>query len=133
MKTHCMFKRFVAYLIDGILIGAVGSVLAGLGIGGQADVTNIFAVSNYIGSYLAALLYYLAFAYFNNGVTVGKMVFKLSVRSSEGGKLDRNKLLVREAVKVLLLPITFISWIVCLVNDKRQSIHDMILGTVVSE
>ena len=132
MKTHCMGKRFVAYLIDGILIGVVGSILGGLGIGGTADPSNLFDVTNYIGSYLSALIYYLAFAYFNNGVTVGKMVFKLSVES-DGGSLDKSKLMIREAVKVLLMPIVLVSFIVCLVNDDRKSIHDLIANTVVTE
>jgi uncharacterized RDD family membrane protein YckC len=127
-----MGKRFVAYLIDGILIGVVGSILGGLGIGGTADPSNLFDVTNYIGSYLSALIYYLAFAYFNNGVTVGKMVFKLSIKS-DGGSLDKSKLMIREALKVLLMPIVLISFIVCLVNDDRKSIHDLLVNTVVTE
>lgn len=118
-----MGSRFLAYFIDAILIGVVGSILAGMGIGGSAG--------TYIGSIAAGLVYYLAFAYFNEGITVGKMALKMVVKTDNGGDVDQKTIMVRELLKVVLMPIAFISFIICLVNEDKKSIHDMIVDTVV--
>jgi uncharacterized RDD family membrane protein YckC len=128
-RDYSMGSRFLAYLIDGILIGILGGILARMGIGGSSS--TLLSAGNYIGSIASALVYYLAFAYFNEGKTVGKIVLKMDIKTETGAKLEQKELMIRELLKVILMPIALISFIVCLVNDKKQSVHDMIAKTIV--
>lgn len=81
-------SRFLARIIDGILVGVVGGVVFGVlgvaawGIGGNGG-SYFFGVLSTIASTALALGYY-AFMESSRGQTVGKMVMKLRVQNLEG-------------------------------------------------
>lgn len=133
MKRHSLRWRLLAYIIDMILIGILGNILMSIGIGGAIDYTDPMSSigSSTLPSMLAAAIYFVGFVFLNEGVTVGKMLCKLSIEEKGGMKMERNKLIIRELVKVVLSPISFISFIVCIFSEERYSIHDMIMSSVV--
>lgn len=128
-----LFRRFLAYLIDGIIIGAIMRMLVNLGIGTNVDISNLGGMfrNQTFPALLAAAVYFLLFAYFNQGKTVGKMVFRMEVESLDGGELDQNRMLLREGVKVLLLPLSIISLITCLFTGNNLALHDIIMNSIV--
>lgn len=115
--TCSMTRRILAFLIDASIIGVMSSAYAR-------------AVSPLYFEIFTAI-YFLGFAYFNEGRTVGKLVTNLEIVALEGGLLMRRNFMFRELVKIILIPFSPVSFVFCLFNPQRLSIHDIILNTVV--
>lgn len=126
-------RRFVAFFIDIFLLSMLSTFLISLGLG--EDIELIFGITTRSLTFwqetLLYTIYFVGFVLFNNGVTIGKSVMKLSIKGKEFGELSQNRMIVREVVKVFLLPISFISFIVCLLRPDNKSLHDMIMNTYV--
>ena len=128
-----MLRRTFAYLIDGFVIGALSGFLFRLGIGAAIDFSismgNVY--DRLVPSMISAGIYFLLFAYFNEGRTFGKALLHLQIESLDGGQLDREKMMFREGLKVILLPLSVFSFIICFFNQNRSSLHDLIMNTIV--
>lgn len=129
-----ILRRMLAYFIDGLVIGGLTGVLARAGIEFTVDFSigfNSGVYSKTIPALVSSAIYFLVFAYFNEGKTVGKSLLHMGVESLDGGALERSKLMFREGVKVLLLPLSVISFIICIFTPQRLALHDLIMNTVV--
>lgn len=126
MSDYSMGSRFLAWFLDGLVIGVLSGILSSMGLGGGS-----FLVGSLVGSVGSALIYYLAFAYFNEGKTVGKIVFKMKITDDSGNPLEQKELMIREGCKALLSPLAFISFIIAVISDEKKSIHDMIAKSIV--
>lgn len=128
-----LWRRTFAYLIDGFAIGFITGILSRLGIGTAIEISNLGGIfrNQTMPALLAAAVYFLLFAYFNEGRTIGKSLLNMEVESMDGGKLERDKLMFREGVKVLLLPLSIVSFILCLFTQNKSAIHDLLLNTIV--
>lgn len=129
---HSLGSRFVAFMIDMLIIGSVGSFLANLGIGEAIlFMGKTFHSLTFWQDTLLYIVYFVGFAIFNNGVTFGKMVMRLKVMTDRYEEIPQNRLIVREFLKIVTFPISFISFIIAALRPERKSIHDMVMNTVV--
>jgi len=124
--------RLVAFIIDYLCLQIVTTFLLNLGLGVQFTILNLdFVVLSYWQQLLLYFVYFVGFALFNKGTTVGKMLLSLKVVQGDYDALPENKLLIREVLKVVFMPISFISFIVALFNEDNKSIHDLLIDSVV--
>jgi uncharacterized RDD family membrane protein YckC len=124
--------RFVAYLIDGILLSIV------FGVVGSAFGINIFApdwehydpTSNLI-SLVIGLLYFALLESSERGATVGKMAMGLRVVTSDGQRLSFMNAVGRYFAKALSALIFCIGFIMIAFTERKRGLHDIIAGTLV--
>jgi uncharacterized RDD family membrane protein YckC len=111
--------RFVAYVIDAILVGVIYTVVA------------------MVSTALAAVVYIAALAYFPVcwvmlGQTVGMMPFGLRVvRNADGGKLTWSNGILRMIGFIISAVCLYIGLIWAAFDSRKRGWHDMIGGTVV--
>lgn len=145
--------RFVALLIDGLLIGviqfvAIMPLLAIFGIGVADDLQNMESMDEaeamgMVGSMMAmgfatqAVFFVINTLYFalmessSKQATVGKIVLGLKVTDVNGNKLDFVKALVRNLCKLISSAIFLIGYIMAGFTEKKQALHDIIASTLV--
>lgn len=150
------YKRLIASVIDGFIIGIPANIIGGVIFGslfsastptfnpqtGQIEGAGFLA--GILASYGAFLLAYLAFtaAYYiylhsKKGQTVGKMVMKIKVVDETTGDLiPMGKAAVRWVVPQALFFLTcgiggLLDGLWPLWDPKRQAIHDKVAGTQV--
>ncbi len=118
--------RFVAILIDSIIISVVASIFSSRGGAGGG-----------LASLVVGLLYFtLLEGYY--GQTVGKMALKIKVvREADGGPIDYSQAAVRTVLRVIDLIPYFIPYLLGAIliwssdNHKKQRLGDRIAHTVV--
>lgn len=141
--------RFVAALIDGIIIGAVTwPIVAILGFGAASSVENMESMDEAQAMSMAGGIMAMGFAtqfaffvvqtlYFalmessSKQATVGKMVLGIKVTDTNGNQLDFVKALVRNVSKLISSFILLIGYIMAGFTEKKQALHDMIANTLV--
>jgi len=147
------WRRFVAYIIDYIIIYTVQSflVVPVLGIIGLdlfnktsqgGDMSSSDAISMvmtviaaasalFVLVFILQVLYYSFMEASKYQGTVGKIALGLIVTDAAGNKLDFTKALVRNLSKIISSIILGIGYIMAGFTDKKQALHDMIAGTLV--
>ena len=118
--------RFVATIIDGIILTVVNFVL-GL----------VFGMMGDSGGFIASLLsivisigYYIYF-WTSSGQTIGHSVMKIKVVAVDGSKLDVTKAILRYVGYMVSAAIFFLGFIWVLFDANKQGWHDKIAGTYV--
>ena len=131
-----ILERFLALLIDGLIIGIGASVVSGifsflffkiLPFGIAGTLTMLFNLLIF-----AAAFAYYAVGYGKYGTTIGKKVFKLYIVDQQ--KLTRPTMgqgITRAAVQFLLSGIFFIGYIMAFFNPEHKTLHDMLAKTYV--
>ncbi len=147
------WMRFVAIIIDGIIIGIIRAflvvpILATIGITFATgfenfDPENMDELIPMIAAIVAAaaalallstiiwVLYGTLMEASKYQATVGKLALGLIVTDMNGAKLDFSKSLVRNLGKILSNFIFLIGYIMAAFTEKKQSLHDIIAGTLV--
>jgi uncharacterized RDD family membrane protein YckC len=145
--------RFVAYIIDAILIYALQAIIIIpiLGMLGMSFASNPGSLENMseaeamgmFASIMAAasatsivfavlvILYYSFMESSKYQATIGKLVLGLKVTDESGGKLDFIKALVRNLCKIVSSMILMIGYIIAGFTAKKQALHDIIAKTLV--
>ncbi|TXH27865.1 MAG: RDD family protein [Cyclobacteriaceae bacterium] len=145
--------RFVAIIIDGIIIGVAQSfifvpILAALGLGfansvETMDMSDPDQAAGMMASVMAMMggywilsltiqvLYSTLMESSKLQATVGKLALGLKVTDLQGNKLDFVKALVRNLCKILSNFTLFIGYIMAGFTEKKQALHDMIASTLV--
>lgn len=143
--------RFVAVVIDGIIIGVLQSfvfvpVLGALGISffnSPPDMTDPEQATGMIAAIMAAagavwilaliiqILYFTFMESSKYQATVGKLALGLIVTDMNGGKLDFTKALVRNLCRIISNFTMLIGYIIAGFTAKKQALHDIIAGTLV--
>lgn len=127
-----LFGRFVAFLIDMIIIYFLQTILINLGISETMVIGDIeYTYLPYFPNLLLLAIYFVGFAVFMDGQTIGKLMLHRKIKKQNLQPLDKNKVIFREIIKVILMPISFISYIVCLIDKDNKSIHDLLMDSVV--
>jgi uncharacterized RDD family membrane protein YckC len=128
MEYSGFWRRFVAYVIDNILLTVIFWLLV-LVLGGIAGDGGM------IGAYtLGAIVwlgYYAAMESSTSQATVGKMALGIQVTDLEGNRISFGKALGRNLAKILSALIFYIGFIMAAFTAKKQALHDMIAGTLV--
>lgn len=125
--------RLVAYIIDAILLGAVGAVLFsvfGISITEPADLENYDPTINVV-SFVIGWLYFALLESSERGATVGKMAMGLRVVTSDGQRLSFMNATGRYFAKIISAIILMIGFIMIAFTDRKRGLHDMIAGTLV--
>lgn len=143
------WRRFVAHLIDQIVIGVVAFMvflpalaLLGLGIGaGMMEETEgaIGLVIAAIAAYLTAILmivvlqwlYYALMESSNKQATLGKLALGIIVTDLSGNRVTFGRATGRYFGKILSGMIFSIGFIMAAFTEKKQALHDMIASCLV--
>lgn len=154
MKENAGFwLRFVAYIIDSILIWCVQAFIA-IPILGMIGISFASNAGNYSNmdegemmgmvagiiaaagatAFLTTILVILYFTLMESSrfqATVGKMVLGLIVTDESGNKIDMTKALIRNLSKIISSLILCIGYIMVGFTEKKQGLHDIIAKTLV--
>ncbi|MDZ5470583.1 RDD family protein [Bacillus sp. 31A1R] len=158
-KEYASFwQRFVAYLIDGVVLGIPLAILTIIIITiffGSTGATDILMSSAYggeltdeealtfLGTYLSAVFvsilinFVIAVAYYAGlhaskwQGTVGKKLLGIKVTDLHGNRISFWRGLGRYAAMGFLSGIFMIGFIMAAFTEKKQALHDMIAGTLV--
>jgi len=134
--------RFVAAVIDGILVGVViwpVSLMIGvtIGLAGGAvsmpgiGVHIVNGVVSFVLSSCASWIYEAAMESSSKQATVGKMALGLKVTDLEGRRISFPRATGRHFAKYVSGMILAIGYIMAGFTERKQALHDMIAGTLV--
>lgn len=124
--------RFVAYLIDMIVIYAVASLLNTFSFGLLNKQLDFPILGEESLSYVIVMFtYFIAMTYFFSQ-TLGKVIMKIKVETNKGDKLSLADVVYRELIgRLLTIFLVYIPYIAVAFTNKRKGLHDFIADTVV--
>jgi len=149
------WKRFLAYIIDAIIIGCIDWIILaplltaiGFSVAGgfpfsdlssmdELDITALIATISamfgiaWIVKRVVDILYHSLMESSKFQGSVGKLALGVIVTDINGGKLDFTKALVRNICKIISGMILGIGYIMAGLTEKKQALHDLIAGTLV--
>jgi len=124
------WRRLAAYLIDGLLLAAVQSVLAaGVLVMAPRDphtLANLAPVS--------AAISWAYFALFESSpmrATVGKYALGLYVSDKHGDPITFRRATARYFLKILSSLTLMAGWLMAAFTPRKQALHDVLAGTLV--
>lgn len=143
LEYATFFKRLGAYFIDGMILSALITILASIGIfslfGVEFDASKLqdpsYALTNNTGYMLITLListaYYAIFQSSKWQATVGKKLLHIKVTTLNGERIGFIRAVGRHLAMTFLSSILFIGYLMVFFTKKKQALHDMIAKTVV--
>lgn len=124
MKYAGFWRRFLAMIIDSILIGIVNGVIA-------ATIFQDLPVARTLITIVIAWSY-LVYFIGSRGQTLGKMALGIKVVDMKGKKVDYKTALLRETVGKFISGIVIdLGYLWMLWDKNKQTWHDKIAKTVV--
>lgn len=126
--------RVVATIIDAILLKVIAVILGFAGFAGSMGAGMMpgqLGSSASLWTFLIAIVYYAAFESSVKQATPGKMALGLKVTDVQGKRLTVLRAACRYAAKILSALILGIGFIMVAFTQKKQGLHDLIVGTVV--
>lgn len=137
--------RFVAYLIDGLIMMAAGAILVGVfvvaillaGESFDREEPSLFAVLAMVLLVLALVvvnwLYEALMTSSPGGATVGKMAFGLRIVRFDGAQLSFGRATARHFAKYILTPMVpfAIGYLLAAFTSRKRALHDMVADTLV--
>ena len=137
MKYGGFWVRFVAFILDGIVLGVITSALSVFALGGSmlmtttaAGVVSVNYTYNALGA-LIGLVYFVGFWAWR-GQTPGMIPFNMRiVMADDGSKPDWVRMLLRYVGLIISFVILFLGVIWVGFDRRKQGWHDKMAGTVV--
>ncbi len=143
--------RFVAYIIDDLILSLAGFLISlpfiggiifsAIGIGENPDEAGSIAkgvvgiVGSIAGLVLVVLimgwLYYALMESSKNQATLGKMALGLKVTDMDGNRISFGKATGRFFGKIISGMILYIGYILAGLTEKKQALHDMMASCLV--
>lgn len=143
--------RFVAYILDDLILSIVGFlislpfiggiVFSALGISENPDEAENIAmgVMGILGSvaglvlvlFLMGWLYYALMESSKRQATLGKMALGLKVTDMEGKRISFGRATGRYFGKIISGMILYIGYILAGLTEKKQALHDIMAGCLV--
>ena len=129
-----LFWRFVAFLVDSLLIGVLGAVID-LALGVPSGISpEVIAKQTSGPSLLKLAIHLLYWPLFESSVwlaTPGKRLCRLKVVDMAGNRISFGRAFLRNISKILsFLPLGF-GFLMAFLTIRSQTLHDKIAGTVV--
>ncbi|MBA7516887.1 hypothetical protein ES705_08936 [subsurface metagenome] len=151
VKYAGFWLRFVAYIIDDLLLGIVGFFIsipfAGAIVfsafriaGAECDNEKTFlGIAGIIGTVLMLImvitvvswLYYALMESSKQQATLGKMALSLKVTDMAGNRISFGRATGRYFGKIISGAIFMIGYILAGLTEKKQALHDIIAGCLV--
>ena len=134
MEYGGFWRRFVAYIIDAIILNIAGAILGaifGFGVGAAGGTAEDGGL---VGGIVGLVLFFGYYAFMESSAkqaTVGKMALGMIVTDENGGRLSFGRALGRTAGKILSSLILLIGFIMAGFTERKQALHDMIASTLV--
>ncbi len=143
------WKRFVAYIIDDIILSVAGVIIAlplgaifGLsflsGASGDAEsAAPLLALAAsaiglaIVGVVVASWLYFALMESSANQGTLGKMALGIKVTDLEGNKISFGKATGRYFGKIVSGMILYVGFIMAGFTEKKQALHDIMASCLV--
>lgn len=140
MNFSKLSKRFFAFYFDTIIVSSIVSVVLlllkrfGTGISFENISKGDFSIFTkyFLLYFLVYLIYEIIFLSTNLSSTPGKIILEMEVVSYNSNFI---KVFIRSVVKVIqsLPGLIFISGLVAAFSEKKQSIHDLLARTFVTD
>ena len=131
------WRRFAAYLIDGIALAIVGGMGGGVlafliaaTLAPNLDYEGGYRIGQVFG-FLLRLLYFPVMESSPTQATLGKMALGIQVTTLSGERISFLRALGRNLAKYLSGLILFVGFIMAGFTAKKQTLHDMIAGCLV--
>lgn len=126
------WTRFVAYVIDMIVIYAISSLLNTFSFGLLNKQLDFPILGEESLSYVIVMFtYFIAMTYFFSQ-TLGKMIMKIKVETNKGEKLSFADVVYRELVgRLLMIFLVYLPYLAVGFTNKKKGLHDFIADTVV--
>ena len=126
------WMRFVAYLIDMIVIYAISSLLNTFSFGLLNKRLEFPILGEESLSYVIVMFaYFISMTYFFSQ-TLGKMIMKIKVETNKGDRLGLMDIVYRELVgRLLTIFLVYIPYLAVAFTNKKKGLHDYIADTVV--
>ncbi len=136
------WRRVLAYIIDAIIVNVAGSLVGfvvGLALGlqmqsGGADTETFEGAAGLAGGVLGLVSSWLYFAILESSSmqgTLGKKALGMIVTDLDGGRIGFGRATGRYFAKILSGIILLIGFIMVAFTERKQGLHDMIVGTLV--
>ena len=140
------WRRFAAVLIDGLILGAVQTViqviLMGVGVITVSDAQATPGTEDYnrylsIVLILSGVMFVIQILYFavmessSKQATLGKMVLGIVVTDTDGKRVSLGRAVGRNLAKVISTIILLIGFIMIAFTEKKQGLHDMMANCLV--
>ncbi|BFI96428.1 MAG: hypothetical protein RSP_19380 [Rhodanobacter sp.] len=137
-------RRWAAYLLDGLIIGAISLVpifmlalLVGLsasGHGGEPDPAHAALILLiYPIVFGVALLYYSLQESSSHQATLGKRALGIKVTGLDGRRISWKHAVGRWFAAALSYITLYVGFLMAAFTDRRQALHDMVAGTLVTD
>lgn len=139
-KYAGFWKRFAAYIIDGlILFIPILIIMLVLGVslfmtGNAEDVEEATSIGESIGNLLSIVIGWLYFAIMESSsrqATVGKMALGIKVTDLNGNRISFGRATGRHFAKLISGAILGIGYLMIIWTEKKQGLHDMIASCLV--
>ncbi|MBF8299209.1 MAG: domain containing protein, partial [Dehalococcoidia bacterium] len=129
--------RAAAVIVDGVLLGAVGLIIAaslgeplfGQPLSGSPSFGDVFRTSDRISLVLDAAYYVLGWSVF--GTTFGKRVFRLYVVRPDGSKASFWRALWRYIAHGISALVFLIGYLMVAFRKDKRALHDLLADTYV--
>jgi uncharacterized RDD family membrane protein YckC len=124
------WRRLVAYVIDSVLLGAIGALLASAVI---ALTHSDFQTLANVGPVTAAIAWaYCAVMESSPAqATLGKLALNLYVTDTHGDPITFRRAAIRHILKTLSTVVLFMGWVMAAFTPRKQALHDVLAGTLV--
>ena len=112
--------RFVAIIIDSIIVGSVTGVL------------SMVSPSLSLVGFVLAIVYWVYFPSSDMMGTPGKSLLGLKITDNDGNQISVGTAVMREILgKFVSAIVLYIGFLIVGFSDKKRGLHDMIAGTLV--
>ena len=137
------WRRFVAALIDGILMSIISQILNAITgantrmqevlLEDPTDYSGLMSVAGptWAAGFVIQLFYFAYFESSERQATLGKQAMGLVVTDMNGNRIDMGKAVVRYLSKIISGLTLLIGYLMQPFTEKKQALHDMIAGTLV--
>lgn len=129
LKYASRWNRFLARLIDAVLIGLIGYAINYTMLVYGGDYRALIA---YLLIFLLNLAYFVILQAYLGGQTFGKKLMKIRIVTWEGKKPTLGRMFIRDLFGSAACYFTYgIGYLMILWDRKRQGLHDKIADTYV--
>jgi uncharacterized RDD family membrane protein YckC len=128
------WERFGAAFLDGLIVGIPMAIVQyALGEYDRADtgLVDMYLTPGSILNFLVSWLYSASMESSPRQATLGKRALGLKVTNTEGGRISFGQATGRHFGKYVSMIILFIGYLMMLWDDRKQTLHDKMAGTLV--